>query len=96
VKTTLHCTIPLSTGYCTLEKMPEYGFKLTHYTPTTNPKAKRSHSYHETYHPNYKAVAERIAYLGLEGDSLDSVTKALASLEKTIERKLVVATGQKA
>jgi hypothetical protein len=75
--------------YVIIEKNTGYGFKLTIFTPTTEKKSKNTHSSKDLFYPNLKQVADKLLWLGLEGESINSICHGLNSHSSFISAQLI-------
>lgn len=70
-------------NYYTIMKSEHSGFILTKWTKSKKEDAKKSHSQHNWYYPNFKQIAERVVWLNLSGHNIEDM---LVSYNQMIER----------
>jgi hypothetical protein len=76
-------------SYVIIEKNTGYGFKLAIFTPTTEKKSKNTHSSKDLFYPNLKQVADKLLWLGLEGENIDSICAGLNSHSSFLSTQLI-------
>lgn len=59
--------------YVVLNKGGTYGYRLSVYTATERTGAKNTHNREDLYYPNLKQVANKLTWLGLQGDDIHSL-----------------------
>lgn len=75
--------------FVTIAKSNNYGYNLEHQYPTINPKTKQpSVGSKVTFHADLSQVANKVVWLGLEGDSLDEVVDSMIALSQRLTEAL--------
>jgi hypothetical protein len=65
-----------------------YGYKLTIFKPTQSAKAKNSHSASDLFFPTTQALSKHLYFLGLEGDSFESLMDNQSKFNANISSQL--------
>jgi hypothetical protein len=73
--------------YVVIEKS-SYGFNLNIHTPTSNEKAKNSHSVNTLFYPDFKAIAKKLVWLGMDGESIEGLTLCIQNLHYSLSKQL--------
>lgn len=76
--------------YYTVTKDTHYGFKLTHYYPTINPRTKQaSVGSQSLFYPTMQQIADKVAYLNLKGSNIYEIKAAYDDVVERIKNTLV-------
>ena len=86
----MNITLPLSdTEQVTITKSNNYGYNLEHNYPTINLKTKQPSVGSKVYfYANLHQVADKLIWLGLEGDTLSEVLCSVVCLSERIAESL--------
>lgn len=71
--------------FCILTKSPNFGYIVQHFYPTINPKTKQpSVGSKVTFHADLSQVANKITWLGLQGDNVQEVVDSMVALSERL------------
>lgn len=77
-----------SKEYYTITKSDHYGFVLTHHKPTIKEDAKKEMTQSSLFYANLNQIAEKLAWIALEGNTLDDIIVSLSSTAENIAKTL--------
>jgi hypothetical protein len=77
-----------SREYYTITKSDHYGFILTHYKPALKKDAKQEFTPSSLFYANLDQIAEKLAWIELEGNNLDEIITSLTSVSENIAKTL--------
>lgn len=73
----------------TITKSNNYGYNLQHNYPTTNPKTKEAGVGSKvTFHASLEQVADKLVWLGLQGNNIQEVVDSVVSLSERLAESL--------
>lgn len=86
----MNIQLPISdTESVTITKSNNYGYNLEHKYPTINPKTKQpSVGSKVTFHADLSQVANKVVYLGLQGDNVQEVVDSMVALSERLTEAL--------
>ncbi len=75
--------------FVNITKSNNYGYNLEHNYPTINPKTKQpSVGSKVTFHADLSQVANKITWLGLQGDNVQEVVDSMIALSERLTEAL--------
>lgn len=86
----MNITLPLSdTEQVTITKSNNFGYSLEYSYPTINPKTKQpSVGSKVTFHASLDQVAQKVVWLGLQGNNIQEVVDSVVSLSERLGEAL--------
>ena len=73
----------------TITKSNNFGYNLQHNYPTTNPKTKEvGVGSKTTFHASLEQVAQKVIWLGLQGNDIQEVVDSVVSLSERLAENL--------
>lgn len=81
-------SIDNSENYYTLSRSENFGYTLTEWRKSLKSDAKKPYTQHSLFHSNINQVAERIVWLGLDGQGIQQVIDSMVALSERLEDTL--------
>ena len=87
----MNLKLDLKNGVYVVIEKSGYGFNLNIHTPTSNEKAKNTHSANTLFYPSFDAVAKKLIWLGMAGDSIAEVQRSVQDTCISLSKQLAKA-----
>lgn len=84
----INFNIDNSEDYYTLSRSENFGYTLTEWRKSVKPDAKKSHTQNSLFYSNLNQVAERIIWLGLNGEDIQQVIDSMVALSERLAESL--------
>ncbi len=77
-----------SREYYTITKSDHFGYNLTHHKPTLKEDAKKEFTQSTLFYANLNQIADKLAWVALEGNNLGEVIVSLSNTAENIAKTL--------
>lgn len=81
-------SIDNSEDYFTITKSDNYGYNLTQHIRSKSEDAKNTHRQHTLFYATLGQVAEKVVWLGLDGEGIQQVIDSMVALSERLEGTL--------
>ena len=76
-------------AFVNITKSNNFGYNLQHSYPTINPKTKQpSVGSKVTFHADLSQIADKVVWLGLQGDNVQEVVDSMVALSESLAEAL--------